>query len=150
MLANSVLLLCHDEALAERVRAGLEPGADLRVDAVVDFAEGCEAIREGVPGLIAIHLDGETGPRQVAHVLWLNSMRRRPAPVVTVGDTYREREAIDLIRMGVADHLSLADHLGKLGSVIATLVPEVQVAAPSNGPMSSGCIPRLLVAPTHV
>jgi DNA-binding NarL/FixJ family response regulator len=132
MVANSVLLISREARFVEQVRGELDRRAGVRLDVVEDFEEACEGVTQEDLGLIAVHLDEDTGPDRVAHLLWVSSMRPHPVPVVAVSETYREREAIDLIRMGVADYVSRSDHRGKLGPVFSALAQDARIGpAPS-------------------
>jgi DNA-binding response OmpR family regulator len=132
MLANSVLLICREPALVEQVRDGIGPRPGGRLDVIGDFDQACVEIEEKNPGLIAIHLDESTGAQQVCRLLWLSSLKSRHVPVLAVSETYEPREATDMLRMGVSDYVSRADHLDKLGTVIATLTQNPRKSAPPN------------------
>jgi DNA-binding response OmpR family regulator len=126
MLANSVLLISREARLVEQLRGELDSRAGVRLDVVEDFEEACGEVTQKDLGLIAVHLDEDTGPSRVAHLLWVSSMRPHPVPVVAVSEVYREGEALDLLRMGVADYVSRSDHRGKLGPVISALAQDAR------------------------
>ena len=61
----------------------------------------------------------------LATLLWLNSLRARPASVVIVAQNYEVAEATELFRLGVDEYVSEADHRSVLGSVLLAHAPAV-------------------------
>ncbi len=151
MIANSVLLISREARLVEQVRGELGPRAGVRLDVVEDFEEACEEVTQEDLGLIAVHLDEDTGAGRVAHLLWVSSMRPHPVPVVAVSETYREREALDMLRMGVADYVSRSEHLGKLGPVFSALAQDARgESAPSPEGPAKLTDPLFRTAPSRI
>ena len=119
---TTVLLITSDDSLAAEVRARVESlpgGVLLRVTEAVEPA--ClTAVAESV-GLILVHLEGKNSLVEVARVLWLCSLSRRPASVIALGNEYRLEDALPLFQLGVADYLSCRDHLDQLSLLIGSL-----------------------------
>jgi DNA-binding response OmpR family regulator len=117
----TVLLVSQDAALTEAVREALSVTPGRFPLEVADSAEEVDAETLGEVGLLLVHLDDGDGLEPVGRLLWWSSTMRRPIPVLTLGDAFDADRDLALFRMGVADALSRAHHLERLGALIAAL-----------------------------
>jgi len=75
------------------------------------------------PRLIVVHDDGpEFSYEQLDRMLWANSVRARPAPVLVVVNGYSAEQATVLFRMGIDEYLCEVEHGDRLGAIISTLI----------------------------
>ena len=130
MFNATVLMISRDRSLNRSVSRGINAlqGFELRI--VEGLDQIGTSIKEKGLDLVMVHLDGSMGYAQVARVLWMSSILPRPVPVLAVTERYRIQEALAMFRMGVADYVSRADHLDKLGALIEVLTLQVRMSAP--------------------
>jgi DNA-binding NtrC family response regulator len=75
------------------------------------------------PQLIVVHGDGEEfSYEQLDLLLWANSVRPRPAPVLVMVNGYSAEQATVLFQMGVDEYLCEAEHGDRLGSIVNTMI----------------------------
>jgi hypothetical protein len=112
----------------------------------MDEAGGLLDVAE--PHLIILHDDEpEFSYEQLDRMLWANSVRSRPAPVLVVVNGYCAEQATVLFRMGIDEYVCEVEHGDRLGPIIASLLPQPAACGARGaygGSTSSG---RMLVAP---
>jgi hypothetical protein len=82
------------------------------------------------PRLIVVHDDGpEFSYEQLDHMLWANSVRPRPAPVLVVVNGYSAEQATILFQMGVDEYLCEVEHGDRLGPILSTLIAQPSAGA---------------------
>jgi hypothetical protein len=122
MSEKLILLICQEPGQLEPLRgqfSALGAGQEWYV-AVADAAE--EQIECDEFALVIAYHDGAGRMERVAALLDARSRARRVPAIVTISDSYDPTEALTLFRMGVTDHLSLADQHETMRSVVESLL----------------------------
>ena len=145
MTEKTVLFICHEPVVAERLARDLQGSGEtlVRCVAAVEHATSFGGLDEF--GLILFYLGGSDDRDRVDELLWVRSTARRPVPVVALSDRYDETEALTFFRMGVSDYLSLIDHRELLPSVVDRLfspAPRLGESRRSAQPVRTGVAHR--------
>jgi DNA-binding response OmpR family regulator len=127
MSDKAVLLVGRTEDRLEPVKAELRK---LRgIDILCADSEHEAALMAGREGIVLIVVLGAAGDREdTDRLLCASRTAKESPPVLVVTDCYSEAQAITYFQMGVADYLSITDHVDRLSTVAAQLTGLVEPA----------------------
>jgi two-component system response regulator HydG len=116
-----MVLVSHDPALPKVVEGVVRQIHGLAFALVKDHAEACECVVAKGAALILAHLDPTAHVAELTRLLSTIAATGRKVPILVLSDEYHAKQALAMLRLGVAEYLSRPLDLGRLGYLIDVL-----------------------------
>jgi DNA-binding NarL/FixJ family response regulator len=148
MTSKQLVVVANDPFRFGPIQEGLAEvdGLELIQAEATDEA-ACLLGNESVAMVVVTQRNGEAPIRLLGLIAGCSS-RAVPVPIVVVTDCYDEAEATTFFRLGVADYLSLADHVNQIRSVVQTILglkPQVACKPRRERSLLSSLTPRISI-----
>jgi DNA-binding NtrC family response regulator len=122
MSRPTVLLASSDLPLTDAIRDAVESNLPFELEVVLGIDEVCRTIlvHDSV-FVVLVHLKKDDNAASVTRVLQTITLSRPHVVAIVIADKYHPEQALNLIRLGVADCLSRPLDLNRLGYLIDVL-----------------------------
>ena len=117
----TMLLISQDCSLSDTVQEVLSSIQGLTFDLVKNHEEACERVAEKDVALILSHLNPNSNVAELTRLLGTIKATGHKIPLVVLSEQYHAKQALTLLRLGVAEYLSRPLDLGRLGYLIDVL-----------------------------
>src|SRR3954470_14299118 len=121
MSASTTLLISTDPPLIESVRGVVRSVGDLGLRVQAEVEEACAQLERGGAALVLVHLPRGEDAGRATRLLQSATAGKGPVPVLVLSDRHDAAQALDLLRLGVADYLSRPLDLGRLACLVDML-----------------------------
>src|SRR5262249_25433234 len=133
----TALLISRDPSLVEACQGGVRSIANLRLEMIASIQDAETALQREEVALLVVHLVQENETGEVSSLLRRLASLKRPVATLVILERHHAKQALALLRQGVADCLSRPLDLNRLAYLVDSLTvrrryaPLVTASAPA-------------------